>query len=454
MKMRNQVDSPGSCSLIRRVPDYLLKELPPEERRAFDAHVATCPVCRRAMDSFGAVIGRMQKIPKVACGRNLAEEVLARLPTDAWTPARRSFWRTVFSPMPLGIAAALLVVAGVASLLLHRDSLPGTGGGHTLAAALPEAPPLPANLTDTDTQAATLQNARRWLQKAQTPEGGWTAGRLDARKDHAVGVSSLALLALMDGNPSVLHSPCASTVRRGVSYLISLQNEQGLIGPRVEGAPYNQGLATLAILDAYALESNALWKAAADKALNFLCAAQISSGGWGYLKSSLEPANTSASIWPLQALLRADDLGFPGLRPPIERGLTWLRTAVDQDGIMGYSRAGDVRYGQDTMTAAGLVCFLKDNHGTQRPAVRGLLPVLRRIAARQNPKTDFYRMFFVATAVDLASGEQSTRTLAAITGRLASLQNAGGNWNADDPWGGIGGSVYSTAMATLALECD
>jgi len=58
----------------------------------------------------------------------------------------------------------------------------------------------------------------------------------------------------------------------------------------------------------------------------------------------------------------------------------------------------------------------------------------------------------------MARGEDAPRALAAIGGRLASLQNArgpaAGSWDANDAWGGVGGRVYSTAMAALALKCN
>lgn len=83
--------------------------------------------------------------------------------------------------------------------------------------------------------------------------------------------------------------------------------------------------------------------------------------GWNYLNAAPGSANTSASVWPLLALLRADELGFAGLRPQIERDLKWLRAAINRDGFMGYHRANDESpYGYGTLTAAEAVCLLRN----------------------------------------------------------------------------------------------
>jgi hypothetical protein len=442
--------STESCACLQTAPGYLLNELSPDEKRAFEAHLEQCPICRNGVDAFQSVIQEMRQIPTETCRHDLADSVLARLPANAWTPAPVSLWRRAPLPLLARIAALLfaLIAIGVLATLLLRMGKEGSHAPQETIARSDASHP-------TSSPVAALENAKRWLQKAQASDGGWAAGQ---SKDHSIGVSSLALLAFMDGNPDVFRGPYAATVRQGIDNLVARQNERGLVGPEVSTAPYNHGLATLAILDACALEKNAAWQAAGVKALKFICATQLSSGGWGYLEATAGPANTSASIWPIQALLRADDLGYPGLRPNIDRGLAWLQSAVSQDGLMGYTKADDCRYGQDTMTAAGIVCFLKDNKGSQRPTVKALLPALHRIVARQDSKTDFYRLFFIAKAVGLANSDQSPAALTAITQKLASLQNAGGpragSWDANDPWGSVGGPVYSTAMAMLALRCN
>jgi len=432
------------------VPAYLLGELSPPERASLDEHIAGCPVCAESVESLRLVVQRMKQIPPDTCHRDLTEGILARVSGDLGAPKQRRIVNIGRRSSLLRIAALFVALAGVCALMFVTAHL-----GQRLATVAVKPQP---GATVALSPIVAVENARRWLQAAQTPDGGWTAGDSAGGTDHQIGVSSLALLALIDASPDAFRGPYAATVRRGIDHLVANQDERGLIGPAISTAPYNHGLATLAILNACSTESNAVWQAAGERALKFICGTQLSTGGWGYLDSSAEPANTSASIWPLQALIRADGLGYSALRPNIERGLAWLQGAVSQDGFMGYTGATDLRYGPDTMTAAGIVCLLGDNKGLQNPAVRVLLPALRRVADKPEAKMDYYRLFFVARAIGMARDEQAPRALATIAGRLASLQNASGtaagSWDANDAWGGVGGRVYSTAMAALALKCN
>lgn len=452
MKTHTEDDIHPACPRLPTASSYLLGELDPEENRAFEAHLSACPVCAKGVEDFRQVIRQMKPVPSKSGARDLADRVLARLPADAWAPKPVSSWTTIQLPAWAGIAAVFLVAVGLCAFLLMRgrpeDRMAGPGAGKAAGERL--------SPDGTKSPARACELAYRWLQENQRVDGGWTAGQAPGSHDYSIGVSSLALLAFMDRNADVFRGRHADTVRRGIGYLVANQDEGGLIGPAVSVAPYNHGLATVAILDACAVESNAVWKAAGERAIQRICASQLPSGGWGYLKSASDSANTSASIWPLLALLRADAAGVSGLRPSINRGLIWLQSAVNQDGFMGYSRTDDFPYGQETMTAAGVVCFLTDKKGIHQPAIRALIPALRKIAAKPEGRTDFYRLFFVAEAVTLSMERESVPRRDAIIEKLAALQedsgSGTGSWAATDPWGDVGGRVYSTAMATLAMN--
>ncbi|MBA4388548.1 MAG: hypothetical protein C0404_11240 [Verrucomicrobia bacterium] len=462
MSTRKQADQQTGCSRIETVPGFLLDELSPQDKTDFAAHLAKCELCAGEVESMRSAIVKLRQLPQERSRRDLAAGVIACLPPGSWKSGQGARQNFLPFPLLLKIAAAIVAVVGLAAVLATYAFKRNASDGRPVAnvATQPDAGNniTPAVVAAVRTPTIAREKGLDWLQRAQTADGSWGSGQTGSQKDYATGVSSLALLAFMDGNADVFRGRYASTVRKGIEYLVKSQDSQGLIGPRVSTAPYNEGLATMALLNACSHEQNETWRAAVEKSLKFMCSSQLPSGGWGYLKSADDVANSSASIWPLQALIRADNMGFDGLRPNIDRGLTWLQGAVNDDGFMGYTRADDLQYGPDTMTAAGIVCFLRDNKGSQQKAVRSLLPALRRIAARQDGKTDFYRTFFVAEAVALVDKAQSPEKLAVITGKLAALQNVtgatDGSWDASDQWGSVGGRVYSTAMATLALKCN
>lgn len=431
MTRHTESRAPSACPPRADLLAYVLNELAADRRPGIDDHLTACSGCVRERGELAGWAERIKAVPREPLRRDLTAGILARLPADAWSPAPRRAGKLVGFPLLARVAAVLLAVAGLCALVSILRP-PG------------------------DARSEAVRGALGWLEKAQEPDGGWDAVRWGAQKNYGVGVSALAVMAFMGDDAGVLKGPHAETVRRGIDYLVSRQNEQGLVGPRFTSATYNHGLATLALLRACDLEHHDEWQAAAGRAVRFICSAQTESGGWGYLRSGEVPPNTSATIWPLRALLRAEAMGYPGVRPHIEKAFAWLRGIVNEDGHVGYVRSDEFPYGRETLTAAGTVCFLLDEGRSGPSSVEIMLSSVRRAAAQPPEEPDFYRAYFVAEALGLSGGGLSAGALSTVHEQLAALQRRtgpeAGSWDADDRWGRVGGRVYSTAMAALALQ--
>ena len=105
------------------------------------------------------------------------------------------------------------------------------------------------------------------LMAAQRADGGWSAydGPLHARYD--VGVTSLALLALMKAEAAPLAGPQAGAIRAGVAHLLRQQRGDGRFGEDFSGVGFTQYLASMALQTAAHLPgAEAEWIAAADRA--------------------------------------------------------------------------------------------------------------------------------------------------------------------------------------------
>ena len=180
---------------------------------------------------FADVVARLraQKTPEPSA--DFTERTLAR----ARQPdARHLGWADV-----LWRAAAALVVLGGASFWWQR-------------APAPEAKaPSPVEI----------------LMAAQRADGGWSAddGQLRARYD--VGVTALAVLALMPGEMAPLGRSQAQAIRDGISYLIAQQGKDGKFGTDFSGADFTRYLAGMALNAAARLPgADPAWQAAAERA--------------------------------------------------------------------------------------------------------------------------------------------------------------------------------------------
>lgn len=452
--MQNNLESTEKplCPRTEETGAYLLSATDAEERLEFERHLEGCEACRAAVAGFGDVVAGLKGAKSRQIARDLTPAIMSQIPESEWgsnDEARSMPWFA----FPLRLAAVLVIGLGTGVLLYRYAGTEKPAGAPDVAAVGSPAKAAPVKVIPAD----ATRSALAWLKNTQKADGGWDVGQSDGQKHYAIGVSSLALVAFMENDPKVFEGPNAETVRRGIDYLLKNQSEEGLIGPAFSGAPYNQGLATIAILKAVQLTRNEKWQAAADKSVAYLGKLQDSTGGWGYLKAKAGDVNSSASIWPLQALIVADSMGYSGLRPNIVRGLAWLKTTVNQEGFMGYTKQDDFPNGQhDTLTAAGALCFLMTRKDSSAGASQPMMASVRRVAAKQDKAVDFYEVFFVARALEFAKDDQTGQLLDALQGKIASRQKAdggdAGSWDASDQWGPVGGRVYSTAMAAMVLR--
>lgn len=454
-------EKPGlapNCRYAEDAPGYVLGWLSKKDAVAFRSHMESCGTCARAATTARQIIERLRADPDEACADDLAEKVMADIRTWSGTDMNRGRETGERVARLARAAAVILLLLGIGALLVARrgaERMPqaaGTGVGLAVPPGLAEEPAARSG------SGASLDKALTWLVKAQEPDGRWASASRGVTNNYDVGVSGLALMALLGGEPPAgIKGEASEAIRSGVNFLIAQQAPSGLFGPVFSGATYNHGLATLAMVHACARDTNSEWRAAAERGVRFITTIQDVSGGWNYLCSSPGTVNSSASVWPLVALIRAESAGFKGLNPSVQRGLRWMQAAVNGDGLMGYYRVNDAPDGYDTLTAAGAMCLLRGKRGVDSQVLDSMLPKVRKLATEAGGKVDFYRTFFVSEALALVQDSGSEPAVSMNTRLLAMQQHDGmsaGSWSAhDDKWGMVGGPVYSTALAAMSLNC-
>ena len=438
-------DASVVCARSQELPALLLGELDAARAAEVERHIAECASCAAQREQFSCVLFRLRAPAGVPPVRDLAPDVLARLPVAEAAWRRRSFW--------LRAAALLLATLGLGSAIFwHHHRLASFDLASTVPpSAINHEPSTMSSLPADRTQA--IAHAIAWLERTQEADGHWDTARWGAQRMYGVGLTSLALLALSVEGAAVTPQHRAALVR-GMDWLIAQQDAHGQFGPDGSAAMYNHGLATLALLEGVALTSNTANRAAAALALARITRAQNASGGWGYSRGPAGNVNTSITVWQLQALLRADALGFAEVRPHLARGLAWLGGRIGAEGRVGYRRTDDFPNGAETLTAAGALCLLRSTEGARDQRLARMLALIRGTAT-QPATPDYYRCYFVSAAL-AAAGVTADPALAKMRDALLAQQTQdgaeAGSWTPGDRWGRAGGRIYATALAVLALQ--
>ncbi len=325
-----------------------------------------------------------------------------------------------------------------------------------------------------DSQRA-VERALRWLVSVQEPDGRWKPSRFDAGNGPAdpqyedrpqagrradTGITALVVLALL-GNGNSLHTgPYSVPVERGVHWLIQQQHSDGsLAGDALRfEAMYCHGMATLALAEAYAMETDAatraLLRSPLERALQYSAAAQLSDGGWRYLPHQLGGGDMSMFGWQLMAFRSAQDAGLPMPEQTRAAMLRFLRDrSLGPSGALAGYRAGDPP--TPAMTAEALFCKqmlgLNRNDPAAADAVRYLLQHRPRLA-----DLNLYYWYYGTLAMFQHGGTEWEQWNNALRDLLVSEQVAegpfAGSWEPRDLHARYGGRLYSTALATLCLE--
>jgi len=286
------------------------------------------------------------------------------------------------------------------------------------------APPTRTIAAVADANAASVARALEWFCQNQEPDGSWNAEKWGGNRHFEVALTALPALALLRAeSPTSQGSSAAANAAR---WLQKQQTESGSFGPDFQGAPYNQSIATLALLHAYQRRPDAALKHSLDASLAAILARQTADGGWGYLHS--HSADCSITEWHIEVLELASSLGWENVGPNLVRGRTWLAAHP----------------------------ILRTDAEASADSPGAMLARTERATLADDAKLDFYRAYFLTTALKRQRDDSSRQRLAAVRRTLLLQQESdgsdSGSWPADDRWGRAGGRLYSTALASLSMR--
>ena len=306
-----------------------------------------------------------------------------------------------------------------------------------------------------------------WLAKAQEADGRWDTRKWDGA-GHDVGGTGLAVMAFLGAGFTHTKGRYKTTVAKGLQWLAAKQKPSGAFP---YATFYEQGIATIAVCEAYALTRSPKVGRMAQKAIDHIVKVQPGHGGFGdggpVPKSE---GDLSVTGWQIMALTCAICSELRVHHVALQRSRVFLKNTGRDYGKSAHL-VGNPGLGSPANWAIGMACrqFLG---GDSDKEVRGAADALLAHAkggpggagkGQGRLVGDLYFTYYSALAMHQMGGEywaqwnrlfRDALVKAQIQTRFdAKGRTVRGSW---DPlfhrWGKQGGRVYGTAVAVLTLE--
>jgi hypothetical protein len=314
---------------------------------------------------------------------------------------------------------------------------------------------------------AAVARGLRWISRHQNRNGSWSIHAFDRSGDcddrcgdtglirSDAGGTALALMAFLGAGQTHRTGVYRDQVAHGLQYLLSIQEADGDLRGTSENQAgmYVHAQAALVLCDAFKLTGDEALRPAAQKAIDFICAAQHDEGGWRYQPG--EEGDTSVIGWQLMALHSAR-AAFLDVPPGVfSRAADYLDAAqTRKDGSLYAYRPGGSE--SPAMTAEGLLSrmylgWTKDDGGLGR-GIAWLLD--DHLPERRDPNV--YYWYYATQVMHHWGGEPWSQWNRHIRDVLVITQETrgheAGSWEPRDPHGHQGGRLYMTALACCTLE--
>jgi hypothetical protein len=320
-----------------------------------------------------------------------------------------------------------------------------------------------------------------FLARYQLPDGGWSLQGFpeDAQLATDTAATALAVLAFQGAGFNHREHHYKDVVRGGLDFLVKSQKENGdLFVPLDDDSNrsvwlYSHSLAALALCEAYGMTQDPQLKEPAQKALDFIVAAQHPQrGGWRY--SPGVGSDTSVTGWMMMALKSGELAGLEVPTPTYKKIEHWLddaKKSASEPHLFRYNpqapETAEQRHGRTaskTMTAVGLLMRLytgwKRDNANFAAGADYLQANLPAIGTPRDPQRDTYYWYYGTQVMFHMGGDHwrawNSRLHPLLTGTQLRGGPLAGSWDPKGPvpdrWGPHGGRLYVTTLNLLSLE--
>jgi len=312
--------------------------------------------------------------------------------------------------------------------------------------------------------------ALHWLAKHQSHDGNWSLQKYTeqctdktctgtANQESYSAATALGLLPFLRARQSQANSgPFQKTIASGIQWLVNHQKADDDLSAGAESQMYSHGLATIALCEDYGVTHDIAIGKAAQKAINFIQAAQNSkTGGWRYHPG--DDGDTSVFGWQFMALKSAQFAGLAMKPTTFDGAKKWLQSCSAGGADIGkFSyQPGDAP--TPTMSAVALLSNQGLNLGKTDPVVIGGVTYLMANQPDLANRNIYY--WFYATEAIHNTYDKDWDTWSRVIRRTlidTQIQEgcAAGSWDPEKPskdaWGPSGGRLMATGLSCLTLD--
>jgi hypothetical protein len=305
---------------------------------------------------------------------------------------------------------------------------------------------------------AAVARGLRWLSLEQQADGRW---RLDGGTRSDSAATSLALLPFLGAGQTHLTGRYKDEVAKGLRWLVANQLEDGDLRAGSSGntGMYAHGQGAIVLCEAFLMTGDEALREPAQKAIDFIVAAQYPDGGWRYQpnKEASGPqrrGDTSVVGWQLMALqsARAAKLHIP--EETFELANHYLDSAQHQDGALYAYQPGNRP--THPMTAEALLCRIYLGWTKDMPA---LVEGVQYLADDHMPDANdphMYYWYYATQTFHHVGGTLWERWNLKMRDVLVNTQEKegrhAGSWAPRGGHASAGGRVYMTSLAVCTLE--
>jgi hypothetical protein len=298
---------------------------------------------------------------------------------------------------------------------------------------------------------AAVSRGLRYIAEQQNEDGGWG---LSGRRSEAAG-TSLALLPFLGAGQTHQIGIYKDEISAGLRWLLEHQGEDGDLRHGTGGnhGMYAHGQAAIVLCEAYKMTGDEQFRAAAQKSIDFIVAAQHPRGGWRYKPG--EEGDLSVTGWQLMALQSAKAAHLDVPPQAMDRAAAYLDEVSSNGGARyGYQRG---RSPSESMTAEGLLSRMYLGWNLRlNPELGDGIKWLEQNHPPDARKPNMYYWYYATQAMHHHGGPEWERWNLKLRDILVNSQETrgdmAGSWTPQESHDRTGGRLYMTSLAVCTLE--